>query len=778
MTCEAFSETLGAIRAKSAADGKAGMTLEGHTSAVVSRLGERRARCPTLADIVGEPRLWRWAFWAVVLHDFGKVCRGFQAQLAPGAAPWGHRHEVASVAFVPWVAGDDPEELGWLTAGVASHHRDISDVLERYLPFDAADDPVPELLGEINDDLAEALGELLLVRAASWADRCGIQRAGATPRSVPPPGRRAAWLRSEGPAAVVRALRAWKALRKQLEDEPSDSRSNRTAIALRGLVVLSDHTASATAHVCASPLANPAALASSGLAIPRWLPHQNAAAEVVGSAILSAPTGSGKTEAALRWAAAQGGQTPLVYLLPYQASLNAMKLRLDRAFGAETCTLEHARAASVLYLQALDKGYGPQDAERDAKRQRNLARLHAAAVRIATPYQILKAAFQLPGFEASWTDLAGARFVLDEIHAYDSERVALILTTLAYAVRAFDARAFIMSATLPSVLRRRINDAIGPAAELRATPETLADFRRHTLRRMEGGFDTPEILEVIAARVTAGESVLVVANTVRRARAVARKLRHLEPVLLHSRFVGRDRAQKERWLQSRMKTGVRAPDDRGCLCIATQVVEVSLDVDFDVLFTEPAPLEALLQRFGRVNRGRRGGLRDVFVLTEPIVETAPYGPEWIRGTVAVLDRTHAWDQAIDESRVEAWLDEVYAGPAGETWTLRLDQCIAQYERDVTRVLRAFESCDEVTSTFDDLFDGYEVVPASFEEEARHLARENPLRLPEVLLPITARMRQRWKRERRVRELLKRPRIESLSVEYDTEWGLGGESDEV
>ena len=618
---------------------------------------------------------------------------------------------------------------------------------------------------------------MMLVRPRSWASKCGLDEHEAVPARVPPRGRRAQWVRSKGPRAVSRALQAWRTLRKRLEVEQADAPLNRAAIALRGLVVLSDHTASATEHVRVSPLSDSAALARSRLPRVEWLHHQDRAAEVAGSATLVAPTGSGKTEAALRWAAAQGGQTPLIYLLPYQASLNAMKIRLDGVFGEAVVTLEHARAASVLYTQALAKGYGPDEAERDAKRQRSLARLRAAAIRIATPYQVLKAAFQLPGFEAAWTDLAGARFVLDEIHAYDVRRVALILVAISHAVRAFGATAFVTSATLPGVLLRRVREALVSPADVRATAATFEQFRRHRLRRIERGLDDLQVLESIRSRVRRGEAVLVVANTVRRARAAARALRDLDPVLLHSRFVGSDRLEKEQWLQSRMKTRARVDEGRGSLCVATQVIEVSLDVDFDVLFTEPAPLEALLQRFGRVNRGRRGGLHDVVVLGGPTEETAPYDAVWVKGALDVLDAAHAWDQPIEESRVETWLDAVYSGAAGEAWSRDLDCCVSQYGRDVIGALHAFESWDEIADQFDDLFDGFEVAPAALREEARQLARDEPLRLPEVLLPITKRMRARWKREGRVALLRERPRIELLDVPYDARWGLGAESDD-
>ena len=109
-------------------------------------------------------------------------------------------------------------------------------------------------------------------------------------------------------------------------------------------------------------------------------------------------------------------------------------------------------------------------------------------------------------------------------------------------------------------------------------------------------------------------SVLVCCNTVRRAQRVYEKLKESHPELqvelLHGRFNSVDRLEKEKRLLDQMSTKCR-PNARGNVLVATQVVEVSLDVDFDTIFTEPAPLDALLQRFGRINRGLRYELRDV-----------------------------------------------------------------------------------------------------------------------------------------------------------------------
>src|SRR2546427_366044 len=110
-------------------------------------------------------------------------------------------------------------------------------------------------------------------------------------------------------------------------------------------------------------------------------------------------------------------------------------------------------------------------------------------------------------------------------------------------------------------------------------------------------------------------SVLVVATTVGRAQGMWRRLTGQgagDIELLHGRFHADDRATKENALLARRGVGAQAGKG-GVILVATQVVEVSLNVDFDVLYCDPAPLEALLQRFGRVNRALRVPTRTVNV---------------------------------------------------------------------------------------------------------------------------------------------------------------------
>src|SRR5581483_11172768 len=184
-----------------------------------------------------------------------------------------------------------------------------------------------------------------------------------------------------------------------------------------------------------------------------------------------------------------------------------------------------------------------------------------------------------------------------------------------------------------------------------------------------------------------------------RLRALKVKLQGQADIeLLHGRFNGRDRLRKEEIVRS--ATGSRSEQRKAIVLVATQVVEVSLDIDLDVIYTDPAPLEALLQRFGRINRRRlnQDGAR-VHVFREPIPEKPrPYEPDLIRAALDVLEKhDREW---IDEARVSDWLDEIYARPEIRApWLETFQSEYAEFTASAVNTLRAFQSDSRLEELF-------------------------------------------------------------------------------
>jgi CRISPR/Cas system-associated endonuclease/helicase Cas3 len=132
---------------------------------------------------------------------------------------------------------------------------------------------------------------------------------------------------------------------------------------------------------------------------------------------------------------------------------------------------------------------------------------------------MLKAMYRLKGYEGMLADFQEAAFIFDEIHAYEANRLALIVESMRYLRERHGASFFIMSATFPSLIRERLLAALKMTCMIQADDALYQDFCRHTLNVLEGDlFDSHNWRRVIK-QAQAGKSVLVCCNTVGRAQA-------------------------------------------------------------------------------------------------------------------------------------------------------------------------------------------------------------------------------------------------------------------
>lgn len=731
--------------AKSAAKGQYGRpeSLARHTWRVLHRLADFIRLRPELPARLGRPSLWNCLYWATFLHDFGKAMPDFQGMLRgdrAAKARWGgHRHELFSLAFLDWLApGLSADQLTWVAAAVVSHHRDRDDMMLWYDQIDSDEpDPALEPLRGLPTHHVTGLHDWLSSCGWVWAQHLGLDQLGVMPIPFP---NAAPSFRAEDAA---RRVHHWLGQYDHLATEPGAADPNGFAalITLRGMILSADHSGSA--HAPKLPrvaLSREQVLGGRGLAL---YGHQQDAGQTTGSALLVAPTGTGKTEAALLWAARQAADsnTPrLFYTLPYQASMNAMVRRLEEVFGRGLVEVQHGRSLLATYRWIMEEGEKPEQAGAIARQRGNLARLHYPPVRVFSPYQMLKAMYRLKGYEAQLTDYHNGLFIFDEIHAYDVERLALILRTIAYLRRYYDARFLVMSATFPGLIRDLLADALGETPAITASADLYAKFRRHRIRLVDGEVLDPANLKRIRdAALIERKSVLVVCNVVARAQEVFDILSdelagsEIELVLLHGRFNMRDRLQKEKVIRER--TGADRSGGEPVVLVATQAVEVSLDIDLDTIYSEPAPLEALVQRFGRVNRRGRKNVVDVHVFTVASEEQKYiYDERLVDGTLRVLARENGRD--IDESAVGAWLDEIYNGEIEEEWRAKYARRATEFDDVIVSSLRPFQSDRSIERQFDRMFDGVEVLPEDLFAEYESLTSEgNYIQAGELLVPI-------------------------------------------
>jgi CRISPR-associated endonuclease/helicase Cas3 len=332
------------------------------------------------------------------------------------------------------------------------------------------------------------------------------------------------------------------------------------------------------------------------------------------------------------------------------------------------------------------------------KRVKEMHRQMVHPLKIVTPFQILKYCYGVKGFEKGFTELAGAMLIFDEIHAYDVQTFAQIVTTLQWLTKHLQIRTMIMTATFPTFMLKELQYAVGHSMHIMADQNLLEQLTRHRVQIVEGTiFDQ---IPTIKKMLHKSKKVLVVCNTVANAQEIfhllTKNMEIAKSVLLHSRFIVEHRIEKERLL---FEKDIR-------LLVGTQAIEVSLDIDFDTMFTEPAPLDALIQRFGRVNRKCEKDVSPIYICHEGGEHDFYIYPEdTIARTLNVLREI----SVIKEHALQEMLDEVYPHWPDKN---KYDGIKAGFMDSLQR-LRPFIRHKEEEEAFYRRFTGISVLPVEF-----------------------------------------------------------------
>ncbi len=310
--------------------------------------------------------------------------------------------------------------------------------------------------------------------------------------------------------------------------------------------------------------------------------------------IIVASTGLGKTEAALLWLGDEKG----FFTLPLRVSINAIYDRIKYGLEFDDVGLLHSNSYSEYLARAMERNIEMEEDYYTRTRQFSMP------LTICTLDQLIDFVFKYDGYEVKLATLAYSKLIIDEIQMYSPEMVAYLIAALKY-ITELGGKFSILTATLPGVFIDLLSEHDIPYSEPKIF---LTKTARHKVKVLERPLDIEDI--VYKAE---NKKVLIIVNTVKKAQEIYqelindKRLQDIKIKLLHSRFIKKDRRDKEEQI---IKMGQADSPESG-IWISTQIVEASLDIDFDILFTELSDLSGLFQRMGRVFRKRELSESDV-----------------------------------------------------------------------------------------------------------------------------------------------------------------------
>lgn len=560
------------------------------------------------------------AYHGAILHDIGKAHPVFQKRLKQkDNSTKVFRHEIASLFFL---SAFPKEQHNILIEMVVGHHKSVKkDASEKGL-LDLED-------GYDYEDFHLGNWDEWSPKAIDLLNELGIKCS---------------------PISEEKALQNLKFVVNLCEEKVKEKGFSRW----RGLLMGADHFASAVIHDTEKHLTN--TFKKPDLTFYNrqhelyplsWKNHSSSKRHTM----VVASTGAGKTDYLFKRCKGR-----VFYTLPFQASINAMYKRIAKDLEPTNPNLD------IRVLHSASSVVKRKKEEEESV----LQSLFGSSVKVLTPHQLASISFGMKGFEALILDLQGCDIILDEIHTYTGASQAIVLK-LVEILKAIDCNIHIGTATMPTALYQKILSIIGDdVLEVKLTPEELDQFNRHTVHKFNS-FE--ESLQIINKAIKNQQKILIVLNRVAKAQEVYQILKEEYPevptLLLHSRYKRGDRNEKEKLLlgldEQGNSTGEFNTSKEACIVVSTQIVEVSLDISFDLMITETAPLDALAQRFGRVNRKRTketiGKTKPVYVIapTEDKKEALPYDLEVLNRSFAALPE----GKILEERNLQEKIDQVF-----------------------------------------------------------------------------------------------------------------------
>jgi CRISPR-associated endonuclease/helicase Cas3 len=656
-------------------------TISEHTEDLLKQISQLNSLYPNIPGLD-----WDLLYMACYFHDFGKINTKFQNKIMRAIDPHcsllkdslPHVQEVPhgylSCAFLPLAKLPDEESRKVVVQAIYFHHH--------------RQEPEPVIIDKvIRQDLSQYY--------QAFADELTthIKQNGYKTFEIEPP-----------------ALRYHKYIKSRLYVKIRKG-TTKKYIMVKGLLNKIDHAASAGIPVEISGSGLQPKLKSYFKHVLRsepnelqkyMLAHQN------DNNVIVASTGIGKTEGALFWLGSSKG----FFSLPLRVSINAIYKRIhnktddNRKKGIDfpSVGLLHADTASEYVKANIYSGEYYEE-----------TRQWSMPLTVCTLDQLLDFVFKQEGYEQKLAVLAYSKLIVDEVQMYSAKMLACLLIALK-SITEMGGRFTIMTATFApfvgNLMHKLQISFIQPPR-----PFIKTKHGRPMLRHRVKIMDCPILVDDILANQTDGK-ILVIVNTVRAAQDIYERLKSEEDknnlngrkvYLFHGRFTKSNRSAIENQI---LQMGELSDPSR-CIWVTTQIVEASVDIDFDVLYTELSDLNGLFQRMGRVFRNRE--------LTDERVNVYVYtGGEKNPSGVSAIKNRSVIDQGIFDLSKETLLTLANENPgpilfseemkmdliARTYTTVKLKE--TSYYRDIRSYLRLLEDIVEYEELDDKIIDLREI----------------------------------------------------------------------
>lgn len=332
--------------------------------------------------------------------------------------------------------------------------------------------------------------------------------------------------------------------------------------------------------------------------------------------IAIAQTGMGKTEAGLLWISDNKG----FFILPIRTAINAIYDRTKKYISSYGGNLEeqlgllHSSSLEYLLLQSEDDKYDDKDEYIDKKEDKEIIEYEKIAKQLSLPInvstidQLFDFVYKYPAYELKLTTLSYSKIVIDEIQMYGPDLLAYLVYGLERIVEQ-GGKVAILTATLPPFVKELLSKNI----KFKIKEDGFTDnSKRHNLKILDKRIDSNDICNKYREneKLNKSNKILVVCNSITQAQNLYEEISDIlgnkNLHILHSKFIKGQRLSKESEIIEFGKTykdnKSNELDKQSGIWISTSIVEASLDIDFDYLFTELQDLNSLFQRLGRCNR--------------------------------------------------------------------------------------------------------------------------------------------------------------------------------